>query len=110
MPPPVDMTPFCNMRVLLKKEGKSWVAICLDYVIAVQAKTIDEAKSSLIRIMVLNMVTSINEGEPPLSNKTPAPEDLRKLWDKAKPEHTWFLTITGAIPSFRGVYKPRYMN
>jgi len=67
------------VRVLFLKEGDAWVAQCLEYDIAAQAKTLPEAEQAFERTLVGQIMLDLRRGKEPFSGTKPAP---RMYWRK----------------------------
>lgn len=67
-----------KISAVLFQEGDWWVAQCLEYDIATQAKKIAELYYELERILVGHMVVAREEGVAPFSGIPRAP---KRYWD-----------------------------
>ena len=70
------------LKVLLLKEGKFWVAVCLDYDFVAQGDSEDEAMARLCRTHHAHVVRCQEEGIEPLSDLQPAPKQYWDLFEK----------------------------
>lgn len=72
-----------KLHVLLFKEtnqdGDWWVAQCLEYDIAAQAKTIPDVEHELARVFAGQMILRVKNGQQPLEGIPQAP---RKFWER----------------------------
>jgi hypothetical protein len=66
-----------QVQTVIFKEGDWWVAQCLEYDIAAQARTIKDLTYEIQRVLVGHMVACKQEGITPFSNLPKAPE---KYW------------------------------
>ncbi len=83
------------LRAVVFKSGDLWVGQCLEYDIAVQAKTPQEVPYELERAIVANVVIAGTEGLKPFVNIKPAPDRYFRMWErgmelKRRPEHHVF--------------------
>lgn len=67
-----------QLRTVIFREGEWWVAQCLDFDIATQAKTLKDLAYELQRVLVGHMVVCRQEGITPFVHLPKAPE---KYWD-----------------------------
>jgi predicted RNase H-like HicB family nuclease len=67
-----------QIRAVVLQEGDWWVAQCLDYDIATQAKTIAELYDELERVLMGHMVMAREAGVAPFSGIPRAP---KRYWD-----------------------------
>ena len=70
------------LKVLLLKEGKFWVAVCLDYDLVAQGDSENEAMARLCRTHHAHVMRCKEEGIEPLSDLKPAPKQYWELYDK----------------------------
>jgi hypothetical protein len=69
---PPNRQPFF-VSVLLHKDGNAWVAQCLEYDLAAQAPSVDEAKKRFMRTLTQQIVADLVDGNDPLSKLPQAP-------------------------------------
>jgi hypothetical protein len=74
-----------TLRVLLFREGANWVAQCLDFDIAAQARTLEQVKAAFCRAFVCQVVIALEHKQEPLADMRPAPSWYAKQWEKAEP-------------------------
>jgi len=67
-----------RLRVVIFQEGDWLCAQCLDYDIATQAKSLEDLRYDLERLMVGHIAISLKHGIKPFRHLQPAPE---KYWD-----------------------------
>jgi predicted RNase H-like HicB family nuclease len=67
-----------QVRTVIFREGDWWVAQCLEFDIATQAKTLKDLAYDLQRVLVGHMVVCRQEGITPFTNLPKAPE---KYWE-----------------------------
>ena len=73
-----------NLSVLLLKESDNWVAQCLEYDVATQAKTIQEAIKSFKETFINQLILYFDIDEDPLQVLEPAPKYYWDLFEKAE--------------------------
>ncbi len=61
------------VSVLLHRDGNAWVAQCLEYDLAAQAPTVDEAKKRFMRTLTQQIVADLVDGNDPLCKLPQAP-------------------------------------
>ena len=80
------MKPGCsipqNIRVLIFKDGDLWIAQCLEYDIAVQAKNLNELKEKFIGTINVHITSSIENNEIPFMNIPKTPDEFWELYHK----------------------------
>jgi hypothetical protein len=79
MPPQVF-----TVSVLIRNEGRGWVAQCLEYDIAAQGETIADAKAALERTFVSQVAIDFAFGIPALSQVAAAPREYWRLFEKSE--------------------------
>lgn len=84
------------VSILLKKEGPSWVAQCLQYDVAGQGKTIKDALYQAERALVGHAMISGGKIELPA-----APQEYWRMYGKAEP-----LVESPADPFMREAFLP----
>ena len=62
-----------TVSVLLHKDGTAWFAQCLDYDVAVQGRTKEEAKRRFLRTLDAQILDDLLDGYWPLSRLPQAP-------------------------------------
>ncbi len=72
-----------DIKVLVLPEGDYYVAICLDYGFAVQAKTMLALKERFENMLKAFALLSKEHGEEPFSNLEPAPIEYWRQWENA---------------------------
>jgi hypothetical protein len=70
-----------TVRILFTREGEAWVVQCLEYDIASQGRTLQEAEETFGRTFVGQMLLDLHKGKQPLQGIGPAP---RMYWRKFK--------------------------
>ena len=84
-----------KLNILVFKEGDWWVAQCLEYDIATQAKTLHDIQYEFSRVLIGQVVASIEQNLVPFEGLPAAP---KQYWKMFKQEA---VKIEGNIPSFR---------
>lgn len=69
-----------QVRTVIFKEGDWWVAQCLEFDIATQAKTLKDLAYELQRVLVGHMVVCKQEGIAPFEYLPKAPEKYWKMF------------------------------
>jgi hypothetical protein len=62
-----------SVSVLLHKDGAAWVAQCLEYDVAVQGPSPEEAKNRFLRTLGSQILDDLLDGRAPLSSLPQAP-------------------------------------
>ncbi len=75
--------PEYTLSVLLWQEDNLWLAQCLQYDIAAQAKTLGDLRYELERILVGHLVISAENGAEPFEDIPPAPTEFWQKYLKA---------------------------
>jgi hypothetical protein len=74
-----------ELRVLVRREGEWWVAVCLDYFFATQARSLDEVKESFRQAYLAALLHAQEVGEAPFAHLNPAPPQYLEEYDRAEP-------------------------
>ena len=69
-----QVQPFYMVSVLLHRDGSAWVAQCLEYDLAAQAPTVEEAKNRFLRTLSAQILDDLLDGRRPLSRLGQAPQ------------------------------------
>ena len=77
--------PDLKLKAVLFQEEGWWVAQCLEYDIAAQAKTQADVVYELERILVGRCLVSSDKGCPPFAGVPPAPRRYWKTFERAEP-------------------------
>jgi len=72
------------VRVLLIQEGSSWAAQCLEYDIAAQGNSIDDAKNAFEKTFLGQIALDVKENREPFEGIEQAPQDFWEMFKKAK--------------------------
>jgi hypothetical protein len=73
-----------KLRVLFLKENDSWVAQCLDYDIAAQAKTIEALKLAFNKTICGQCFMDLKDKKEPLGGIGPAPDEYFTKFETAE--------------------------
>ena len=73
-----------KLRVVIFQEGEWLCAHCLEYAFATQAKTLDELRYGIERMIVGHIAISLANGVKPFKNRRRAPEKYWKLFRRSK--------------------------
>src|SRR5438270_10544232 len=71
-----------QIRAVAFERGDHWVAQCLEYDIATQAKTLDDLLYELERILVAHLMGA--EGADPFANIPKAPQRFWRMYETAE--------------------------
>jgi hypothetical protein len=75
------MQPITHLRVLVFKEGESWVAQALEHDICVQADDEETLRKRFEIVVELESQRSSERGDDrPLGGLTPAPDSFQQMW------------------------------
>ena len=72
-----------TLSLLVGREGEWWVAQCLEYDIAVQARTLKDVDYEFQRILLGRIFAAKELGIDPFEDIPPAPEEYRKIFEDA---------------------------
>ena len=81
----MDKKATFKVSVLLIQEGDLWSMQCLDYDIAAQGKTIDEAKDRFEKTFLGQIALDIKENREPFMGVEKAPQEFWEMFAKAEP-------------------------
>jgi predicted RNase H-like HicB family nuclease len=70
-----------RIRAVVFKEGGWWCAQCLEHDIATQAKTIDDLKAEIERVLTIHVELALERGQEPFSILPPAPDRYFQMYD-----------------------------
>ena len=91
-----------ELSLLLLKQGGGtfWVVQCLEYDIAAQGKTIQDALSAFDESLMAEIIFSAHHKEQPLGSVAPAPKYYWRMYDKVGmplevPRRTPYTSILG---------------
>ena len=73
-----------KIRVLLIKEASMWAAQCLEFDIAAQGETQDEAKEAFGKTFLGQIALDISENREPLEDIAPAPQEFLDMFEKTE--------------------------
>ena len=73
-----------KLRIVIFQEGKWLCAHCLEYDFATQAKTLDDLRDDLERIIVGHIAISLENGLKPFRNARRAPKKFWTLFERSK--------------------------
>jgi hypothetical protein len=66
------------------QHGEWWIAQCLEYDIATQARTLDDLLVEVDRILVGHLIVGKIEGREPFSNIPKAPKRFWEMYQRAR--------------------------
>lgn len=72
-----------QVRVLIMREREYLVAQCLEYDIAVQARTLDDVVQRFQEFVTDHVILATEHGDAPLSGLEPAPQSYEHQWTNA---------------------------
>lgn len=78
-------TPKKDIRVVALREGEWWVAVCLDYFIAAQARDESKLEDAFTQAFVAHVVHALQKHETPFGNLGPAPKRYHELYEHGTP-------------------------
>ena len=90
-------TGMMRLDVLVTKEADWWVAQCLQYDLAAQAKTLADLRYAFERALVAHVVVSLEKKVEPFDSLPSAPRKYWDAWERALPVETERI----APPAFR---------
>jgi hypothetical protein len=67
------------LTLIVCQQAENWVAQCVEYDIAAQAKTLDDVIYEFQRVLEVQIAMDRELGLEPLSDVPPAPEEFRKM-------------------------------
>jgi hypothetical protein len=85
------------LDILVTKEADWWVAHCLQYDLAAQAKTLADLRYAFEHALVAHVVVSLEKRLEPFDSLPPAPKKYWEAWERALPIETESV----APPAFR---------
>ena len=86
-----------EVNVVVVKEGDWYVAVCLEYFIATQTKSLERIEDALAQAFVANYLQAKKTGHEPFWNLKPAPQRYRDAFEKATQRSTRDLGQAGVI-------------
>ena len=86
-----------RLDILVTKEADWWVAQCLQYDLAAQAKTLADLRYAFERALVAHVVVSLEKKVEPFDSLPSAPRKYWDAWERALPVETERV----APPAFR---------
>jgi len=75
-----------ELNVLIVRRNDAWVAQCLQYDIAAQAKTIPEVKYEFMRMINVQTIAALENHLDPLNGLPPAPDFYWEQYKKVSDE------------------------
>jgi predicted RNase H-like HicB family nuclease len=73
-----------EIRAIALQEDGWWVAQCLEYDIATQARTLADLERDLQQMIETHILLGRERGRPPFESIGKAPDRFWKMWDKAE--------------------------
>jgi hypothetical protein len=93
------MTPHPpKLTILLLHEGLLTVARCLEYDIAAQGNSIEEAIDAFADVLAAQIMLDVRAGREPLSQIGPAPEEYFEKYRRAKRLESEPLRLPDGVP------------
>ncbi len=77
--------PTNELRVLVRREGEWWVAVCLEHFFATQARSLEDVKESFRQAYLAAILHSHQAGQTPFENLETAPARFVEEYDRAEP-------------------------
>ena len=87
-----------DIRVLVKKEGDHWIAVCLEFFIVAQSDTIDGVEDAFAQAYIAHVVHALDLGRAPFANLGPAPRRYQDAW-KGATDLVSFVVPKGTAPA-----------
>jgi hypothetical protein len=84
-----------QVRVVVFKDGDSWVAQCLEYDIGAQASSLDELHDRLLVTFFAECEESHARNGEPLKGIDAAPQYFHDMWDRKRTD------VLGEIPPWQ---------
>ena len=73
-----------TIRVVVFRRGETWVAQCLDFDLATQARTVDDLDYEIQALLVGHVVASLKENKRPFESLPKAPSVFWRMFDQAR--------------------------
>ena len=73
-----------DVHAVAFREGDWWSAQCLEYDIAVQAKSVADLQGEIERVLTAYVVRARKEKRSPFEGLPPAPEKYREMYKRAR--------------------------
>lgn len=86
-------SPSIRIHVLVRRESDWWVAQCLEYDIAAQARTLPDLRYEFFRTFFAHLFIHEECGLDPFERLSPAPQPYWDEWREAEP-------LGGEVPHF----------
>src|ERR1700677_2172864 len=64
------------IKILLSNEGGVYIAQCIDWDIAAQARSVNDALKAFEQVFWARVMRDVEKGRRPLNNLEPAPRDI----------------------------------
>ena len=77
-----------RLDVLVTKEADWWVAQCLQYDVAAQAKTLADLRCAFERALLAHVIVSLEKKVEPFDSLPSAPRKYWEAWERALPVET----------------------
>jgi hypothetical protein len=71
-----------RFRVLLRKEGRQWVAQCLEKDIAAQGRTVRDAMTSFLNTLLGQLAVDLAHKQVPFEGLAAAPDYYEEMWSE----------------------------
>lgn len=71
-----------ELKVLVLREQDYWIAQCLEYDIAVQARSLPELQNRFMRVFAGHVALAVEHNDRPFSNIEPPPSSYQHLWEE----------------------------
>jgi len=75
-----------TIRAVAFKQGDWWVARCLDHDLATQARTLQELRVELDRLLTAHVVICTEKGLLPFAGIPPAPDPYWQMFRRSRPD------------------------
>ena len=71
-----------GIRIIVFRDGDSWIAQCLEYDICAQASDLDELRSRIAATIEAERDFSRQSGKKPFEGIAPSPKHYFDMWEK----------------------------
>jgi hypothetical protein len=76
--------PVQKIRAVAFREGEWWVAQCLEYDLATQARRLEDLPQELRRLLAVQVAASLECGVEPFYGFSPAPRRFWEMYERSK--------------------------
>lgn len=76
--------PEQRIRVVVFRSGEWWIARCLEYNLATQARRLEDMPAEIQRVLSLQITACQQRGVEPFAGFSPAPRRFWEMYERAK--------------------------